>query len=151
MPKTPDRAPGPSDEEGIYFEVGSISPVDNGEVRYVDGQGFRFFEEGVEVGLAGQGISESQHRALDTLIHDVAEDSYEELTYSGNKVTNITIWTDAGKTLRVREEQITYSGNKISQVVMIQYTAAGTIAEQITETLTYSGNQITSITRTRNV
>jgi len=151
MPRTPDRQDGVRYEEGILFDVDSISPGENGELRYVSGQGFRFFEEGVEVGLSGQGMSEAQHRALDTLIHDIAEDSYEEITYSGKDVTNITVWTDAGKTLRIREEQISYSQGRVSQVVTIQYDSGGLIEEQITETLTYTAGKVTSIARVRDV
>jgi hypothetical protein len=53
MGQTPDRFPGEREEEGIKFDEGSVHPTLTGEVRYVAGVGFRFFEEGFEKGLGG--------------------------------------------------------------------------------------------------
>lgn len=150
MPTTPDRAPGIlSEDEGINLTPQAVAPTVNGELRYVTGLGFRFFDEGVEKGLTGTGISESQHENLDTLTHWIAETGYEENTYSGNNITNTTTWTSPAKTTKVREEQLTYSGNKVQQIVSIQYNALGVETYRVTEVMTYSGNKITSITRTR--
>lgn len=94
-------------------------------------------------------ITPEDHRALDQLVHIIAETSYEELSYSGGKVTNMTIWTDVGKTTKIREEQFTYDNNsKVTQAIIIQYDIGGLEVERLTESFTYSGNQITSITRT---
>ena len=52
MPRTPDRHPGPIDEdEAVYLGPQPIVPSIDGENRYVTGQGFRFYEEGIERGL----------------------------------------------------------------------------------------------------
>lgn len=93
-------------------------------------------------------LTEEEHRNLDQLVHNIAETSFEEITYNGSKPTNITIWTDAGKTLKIREEQFTYSNNQVSQIVVVQYDEFGTVVETLTESLTYSGGKITSISRT---
>lgn len=53
MPRTPDFFPGDREEEGLLLLSGSETPSKNGEMRYVTGVGFRFFEESVEKGLGG--------------------------------------------------------------------------------------------------
>lgn len=54
MAVTPDRHPGPIDEdEGIYLEAQAVVPSVNGEMRYVTGSGFRFLEEGALRSLDG--------------------------------------------------------------------------------------------------
>lgn len=96
--------------------------------------------------VAGSGgLTEGAHKVLDTLIHDLAEDRYEEFTYSGNHVTNITVWTDSGKTTKIREWQYTYSGNKVSTETVIQYNASGVEVERVVSTFTYSGNKVSNI------
>jgi hypothetical protein len=94
------------------------------------------------------GISVGSHRDLDQLVHNIAEDSYEEYTYSGILATNMIIWTNITKTTKIREEQYTYgTGNRISQLTMIQYNSQGNVEETITETYTYSGIKVISIDR----
>lgn len=95
----------------------------------------------------GSGLSANEHRDLDQLVHLVAEDSYEEITYSGIFATNITTWTDSGKTTKIREEQYTYIGNKPQTGVIIQYDATGTEVERINETYNYTSGKISSIDR----
>lgn len=52
MPQTPNRFPGQLvEDDGILIRQAAVVPSTNGEVRYVTGSGFRFYEEGVERGL----------------------------------------------------------------------------------------------------
>ena len=52
MTTTPDRHPGPIDEdEHILLEPQTVHPTTNGQFAYVKDLGFRLFEEGVERGL----------------------------------------------------------------------------------------------------
>ena len=89
------------------------------------------------------GYDSTTHRAEDQLVHDIAEDSFEEYTYSGNKVTSIIVWTDSGKTQKIREALFTYSGSKVQTIVTKQYDGAGTLI--VGETMTDGGNTISSI------
>lgn len=146
MGVTPDRRPGPLDEEGIYMEP-SVAPTVNGELRYVSGVGFRFFEEGAAVSL----LTDARHRELYTLVHGVDETSYDEVIYSGNNITQYIVWTSVAKTLKIREDSMTYSGGKVTQVVSKQYDGAGVLVAQYTEDYSYSGNKISSVARTRNL
>lgn len=87
------------------------------------------------------------HRDLDELVHNIAETSYEEMTYDNGKVSNITIYADAGKTKKIREEQYVYDPAKISTITTIQYDYNGVEVERVVETYTWNGNNVTSISR----
>lgn len=140
---------------GLYVQ----DALNRDENVYIDRDGddlrFRDVNNPVPVTLTdlatgGAGLTPTTHRALDQLVHEISEDSFEELTYgAGNRVDNITVWTDVGKTIKIREEQYTYTGNNATTIVTIQYNAAGVVivGETMTETLTYSGNTLASLTR----
>lgn len=104
-----------------------------------------------ELAASGSGITEAQHRDLDTLTHEVDESSYDEVIYAGNDVTQYIVWTSASKTLKIREDLLSYSGGKVSQIVSKQYDGSGVLKGQITETYTYSTGRIASVTRTRDL
>ncbi len=73
---------------------------------------------------------------------------YEEVTYSGNKTTNVTIWTDNTKVQKIREQIFSYTGNNITQIVTSYYDGAGTVFKTMTETIAYDAQgKTTSITR----
>jgi hypothetical protein len=99
----------------------------------------------VEPGGTGSGISAAQHENLDTLVHNLSETTYQELLYSGNKLTSATYWTTPGKTLKIRESTFTYTGNKLTGSVKIQYNGAGAVVQTLTSTYSYSGNQLVSV------
>ena len=106
--------------------------------------------EDLDSAISAGGLTPAAHRVLDQLVHDIAEDSYDEYIYSGNKVTDIKIWTDNGKTTLIRWTTFTYSGNKVSTIVTKQYDGAGVLVPTtgtLTETYTYSGNSVTNIDR----
>jgi hypothetical protein len=88
-----------------------------------------------------------EHRVQDQLVHEVAEDSYEEYTYVANKITSIVVWTDGTKTKKIREELYTYTGLNPTQIITKQYDADGVLEETLTENLTYAGVTLQSISR----
>lgn len=92
-------------------------------------------------GGGGSGIDEDAHEVLDTLVHALAEDSYTEVTRDSvtQLITAIVTWTDAGKTLKIREEQITRVDRRITEIVKIQYNAAGVEKYRTADTVTRSG------------
>lgn len=151
MARTPDRTPGPSIEEETQYEDRGVGndPTIPGALRYVNGE-FRMLDgAGVfnpRTG-GGGGITEPQHSGLDSLVHLIAENSFEEVTYTGARVDAISIWTDSGKTVKIREELFTYVGNKVTVIVRNQYDGAGVLESTITETLTYTGSKLISIDR----
>lgn len=98
---------------------------------------------------AASGITASEHRDLDQLVHDIAETSLDEYIYTnGQRVAKIITWANQTKTTKIRERLMTYSGSKTSQIVTIQYDGVGSEVERLTETFTYQGNNILNVERT---
>lgn len=93
----------------------------------------------------GSGITESQHRNLDQLVHLIAENSYLEIVKTGGKVSDIIIWSDNTKVLKIRETNITRTAGKVSQIVIKQYDETGVLAETLTQTLNRTSGSVTSI------
>lgn len=148
MPTTPDRNPGQGlEDDGLVLEPGTVAPSTNGEIRYFSGTGFQFFEEGVTKSLTGTGISELTHEALDTLDHELAETSYGEITRDGGgKLQDWVVWTNSGKTTKVRELNLTRSSGRLATFTWKQYNGAGTLVQTLTGTITRDGsNRVASI------
>jgi hypothetical protein len=156
MPQTPDRHPGNSDEEGTDFETVAGGPTVNGQVRYVSGVGFRFFDEGLSKGL---GISEADHKILRQLVHlaeeggpwdGFASGAFEEQLPSGSAFPTSSIWyTNATKTSKIVQELVTYNANKTINTDQWTVFAADGVTPLLTatDTFTYSGVVMTSRTR----
>lgn len=98
----------------------------------------------------GGGITEAEHEALNTLVHDtVPFDLFEEYTYTGFRVTGVITWTDATKVLKKRELQITYTGARVTSAVSIVYDDFGVEIYRLTDTYTYTGARLSSVSRVR--
>jgi hypothetical protein len=149
MARTPDRTPGPSIEEELQLEDTASDPSVIGALSNNAGALKGKDSIGVFNLRSGTGISEGTHRNLDQLVHGIAEDSYEEYTYTGTRVDQITIWTDSGKTIKIRQEVFTYTGNKLTMLVTTHYDAVGVLisGETMTETYNYTGNKLDNIGR----
>ena len=158
MVRTADRFPGEREDEGLLLDPGAVVPTVNGELRYVTGVGFRFYEEGVEKGLTGTGISETQHKTLRQLIHFIdngpaegfATGAYRETLPSANPFPTSVIWyTDSGKTDKIVEKLITYTGVNPTTIQWKMYDVDGsTVLATVTDAISYSGVFETSRTRT---
>lgn len=154
MTRTSDRDPGEIDgdenESFILLESGA-DPTIVGQMTLNTGALMALDIVGVFDLRSGAGISEAQHEDLDTLVHEIAESSFDEFVYTGNRVDNVTTWQTAAKLIKVRETALTYSANKVTQSVTTHYDGAGVaIAGQIiTEDYVYSGNKIDDVTRTQ--
>ena len=98
----------------------------------------------------GTHLTSTSHNLLDTLVHNIAENYFEEYIYSGAQVVRITIWTTSAKVLKIRESLFSYSGNKIVQEVNIQYSSAGVEVQRLTIDYQYSGTVIVSSTAVRS-
>ena len=156
MPRTPDRFPGVRRGEGVILDVNSTAPSENGEVRYLTGSGFRFYEEGVEKGLSGTGITEAQHRVLRQLIHFIDDgpaegftsDAYKETTPSGPFPTSEIWYESSSKLKKIVELTTTWSGvNITSEEWEIYDTDGSTVLATITDSINYSGVFETNRTR----
>jgi hypothetical protein len=104
-------------------------------------------QEALEDLGTGSGITPGQHRDLDQLVHEIAEDNHTEVIRTAGKVTQVVVWTDNGKTTKIRETQITRTAGKVTQVVEIQYDGAGVVivGETKTTTITRTAGKVTSL------
>jgi len=143
----------------MLLEPSAIVPTVNGELRYVTGVGFRFYEEGVEKGLTGTGISESQHRALRQLIHFIDDGpangfpsgSYREILPTANPFPTSEIWWESSALLKkIVELTVTRNANKTpaTEVWEMYDTDGTTVLATVTDTISYSGIFETNRTRT---
>lgn len=85
------------------------------------------------------------HMVIDQLAHNIAETSYMEVTRTSGQVTNVTYWTNSGKTTKIRETAISRSGGQVSTIVTTQYDSMGVVQEVLTGTITRSSGQVASI------
>jgi hypothetical protein len=148
MPRTPDRHPGPliEDDEIRLGEV-TVDPSVPGATVYKDGAfKMRDAAGNFDPRTGGGGLTPSTHRALDQLVHDVAENSYTETEKTAGKISAVRTYTDSGKGTKIREEEYTYTSGKVTTIVTKQYDGSGTLAETYTETITYSGAEVDTIT-----
>ena len=93
------------------------------------------------------GITSSQHRTLDQLVHEIAEDSYCEIERTAGRVSSVVYYTDSGKGTKIRSIEYIRTAGRISGVVVKQYDSGGNVitGETLTGTITRSGGRVSSI------
>jgi len=133
----------------IFFPPGSEKVgVEDPGVGYTHSGTYQTLQDHISDAVAhagGGALTPSSHRTLDQLVHDIAEDAFTEIAYTGNKVIRETIWTDNTMVLKIRETLITYTGNKVDDETITQYDGVGSPVEVLTKSYNYSGNKIVSI------
>jgi hypothetical protein len=148
VPQTPDRHPGPLiEDQEIRLVETADAPSTTGAINYSTSGSFQMKDASgtFDPRTGGGGLTPSTHRALDQLVHEIAETSYTEVVETAGKVTAVIVWTDSGKTTKIREEEYTYTGGQVTTIVTKQYDGTGTLVETYTETVTYSGGKVQSI------
>ena len=95
---------------------------------------------------SGSGLTLAQHKVVDDLIHNIAENGVEEIIRTNGKVTNVIIWTDISKNKKIRETIITRTLNKVSSVVIKQYNSAGLLVATLTETISRTSGKVSQVT-----
>lgn len=149
MPRTPDRFPGPREDEAIVLDDQAAEPLP-GEIRNVSGTLKAADAQGVFV---LRGITGSGHEMLDTLVHRLAENAHLELVRDvAGRVTSSIHWTDPSRTTKVREAVVTRDGQRrVSQLDEKQYDAAGVLIATLTTVFTRAaGGRVTSADVTRS-
>lgn len=155
-PTTPDRFPGPQEEEELILTSQDEDPAIAGGVRYVAGSFKAKDESGVFNLRSGSGLSESTHRTLRQLIHFIDGGPAEGFATGAYRETTGTVfpssiiwWETSGKLKKIVSKEITWSGVFPSIVVWKVYDTDGsTVLATVTDTITYSGSFETSRTRT---
>jgi hypothetical protein len=98
----------------------------------------------------GGGIDGYAHQELDTLVHNIDENSFDEIIRVDNKISSIIVWNDSGKTLKIRETQVLRAvSGKVNQIITVQYDGYGNPVETLTETIERLCGKVNSIIRTR--
>lgn len=155
---TPDRSPGPLDEEAIQLESTSVSTTE-GEIRYT-GSRFSYYDSSGEYDpRSGSGISEAQHKTIRQLIHFISEGpaegfasgAYKEVLPSGSIFpTSIIWWESSSKLKKIVEQTVTWTGvNPTTEVWKIYDTDGSTVLATVSDTISYSG--VVETTRTRTI
>lgn len=79
------------------------------------------------------------HEGYDTLVHDLAESNFQEVSYAAGLPTAITYWTTPTKTLKIRETLFTYNPNQTVNVVTErQYNGLGVQTQQLVHGYAYN-------------
>lgn len=154
-PTTPDRFPGPQEEEELVLTSQEEDPTTEGAIRNVGGSFRAKDQEGVFDLRSGTGLSESAHAALRQLIHFIdngpaegfASGAYREVT--GTIFPTAVIWYDqagVGKK-KIVEKLITWTGVNPTEITWKIYDSFETLLVTVTDTISYSGVFETSRTR----
>lgn len=98
----------------------------------------------VELTVNEGNINHNNLSNIENLVHDISEASYMEVTRTSGLVTNITYWTDSGKTVKIREIDITRTNGLVSSVIRKQY-ISGVLDSTETNTITRTNDIITSV------
>jgi hypothetical protein len=154
VPLTPDRKPGPSDEEAVIFEDTATDPLLVGEIRR-NGNDLKAKDgTGVFNLRSGAGLTADQHKTLLQLIHFIDEGPAEGFVSGATKTISGSIvfptqilWRRADATKLV-EQNVTWTGPTPTVVQWKMYAADGvTVLATVTDTITYSGAFETGRTR----
>ena len=91
------------------------------------------------------------HEGYDTLVHDLAESNYQEVSYAAGLVTAIVYWTTPAKILKIREALFTYNpDDTVNVVTERQYNGAGVQTQQLVHSYAYNPDEtLASITTVR--
>lgn len=158
MPRTPDRRPGPleEDEEIRFITPSGASPSAQGAMTYDPSSGSFLLWDGLGVydpRSGGGGITAGQHAALLQLIHFVDEGPAEGFATGATKTTTGTVfpteelWKRANGTNLVKKST-TWTGVVPTSIEWKIYDVDGTtVLATLTDSITYSGVFETSRTR----
>ena len=134
VPRTPDRFPGPREDEAIVLEDQALEPGP-GEIRNVAGTLKAADSQGV---FELRGITGGEHETLDTLVHRLAESAHLEIVRdAAGRVASSIYWIDAAHTTKVREEIVTRDvQGRVSQLEERQYDTVGLLKTTLSTTFT---------------
>lgn len=125
---------------GTSGPAGSLYLRTNGELWKKTGSGDNDWSQ-----VSGGGLDIPTHKALDQLVHNIAETSYEEITRVNGVVSSIILWVTSAKIQKIREEIFTRTSGLISIIVKKQYNAVGNLIETLTGTISRTGSVVDTI------
>ncbi len=86
-----------------------------------------------------------QHRELDQLVHNLSENCFYEPTFTSNKLSSECWYSDATKSLKIREIIYIRISGRVIEIITNQYNKLGNIEETYSETIIYNGNRFESL------
>jgi len=123
--------------------------------RILAGAGVSLVSSGADSGTGevqisistSSGLNYVSHRALDQLVHSLAETSFYEVIRSSGKIMNEIWWETSAKLKKIRSIDYTYSGNNVLTSTTKQYDSSGSaiVGETFTETYDRIGTNIISV------
>lgn len=109
----------------------------------------------VNIDGSGVGLDAYEHSELDQLVHNIAEDSFDEIARGVcGKVSQMTTWDSVAMSTKIRDQIISRhpTTKKVSSIVTKQFDGSGVLVEQITEQYTRDARgRVISITRTQDL
>jgi len=157
MPLTPDRSPGPRQEEKLTLSNDGYTADSPGDMVF-DGTSFKFRDTTGEFDprTGGTGLTEAAHKVLRQLIHFIddgpaegfASGAYREVAGTVFP-TAIVWWESSSKLKKIVERLITWTGvNPTTDQWKVYATDGSTVLATVTDAISYSGIFETSRTRT---
>ena len=132
--------------EDLFLVPLAGDPTEEGQLRATTGDDLKVYLGGTVHSLLPVAVA---HRPLDQLVHNIAETSYDEYVYTGNRVDAIITWTNSGKTVKIREELFAYTGSKVDTITTKQYDDVGTLitGETMVETYNFTAAKLDDVDR----
>ena len=157
MPRTPDRTPGPleEDEEIRFTADAGAAPSQNGAMTYDPAVAEFKLRDGIGTfnPRGGGALTAEQHKVLLQLIHFIDEGPAEGFATGATKTVTGTVfptqelWRRADATKLV-EMNVTWTGVKPTTIEWKMFGADGTtVLATVTDTISYSGVFETGRTR----
>ncbi len=135
MARTPNREHGDLIIESMQIEPTSPSPQPAGSIRYINDSFLAKDALGTYDPRYGN-LPEAEHEQLDSLTHNLAENTYEEVTRVNNRLESVVIWESSARTRRIRDTVITRDANQMIQSYVVhQYDAQGAVRQTLTHTI----------------
>lgn len=97
-------------------------------------------------GTTTSGISLDTHETIDSLVHQLSEDTYQEIVRdSSGKVIEVNVLTSMGGTL-IRKTSISRNAQgQVFQVTENQYDGTGSLVQTLVTDITRDGGQVTVV------
>lgn len=88
----------------------------------------------------------TEHKNLETLLHNIAENNYEEINRDiNNKISSVIHWDSISKLKKIREFLIYRTNNKVTQIQTKQYDNNGNLLLTLTQNINRVNNKINNI------
>lgn len=145
----PDKTLKYAHPSAYYLDRSSVAPVDGINVIYTATGVGRWIIADLS-GPGGGGITPDEHEFLNTLTHDIVENSHLEVIRTAGQVTKVIVWTSPAKTIKRRDADISRTAGQVTLVVERQYDDAGALMYTLTHSISRTAGQVTVVNTVRS-